>query len=106
MTALALIYHDGKTYEIGQKVPMLEGHVADFVKAGLVVERGDVAELEPEETEKFTSESEELATLKESWKVDSPEMTPQQYLEKFAQGPASDLALRIVELEAEASEAA
>lgn len=107
VTALKPVYHDGKSYEVGQKFDMLTTHVKDGVRTNLVVVRDVSVEIpEPEKVEPFANEKEELVSLQKLWQVDSPDMTPAQYVEKFPQGPVSDLAMRIVELEAEATETA
>ncbi len=100
VAAIAPLYHPTTgRHERGAKFEMEQADVQRYVDAKLAVQLSEVEEVKTEPTVDIETSS--LDQLKAVWDV---ALTPNDYLEKFPNGPHSDLALRIVELEAEATE--
>lgn len=102
VTALVPVYFDGQTHKAGQSFSIPEGaHLDAYKRDKLVVESNVPVVVPTEEIETFVSDADELAALTKTWDAG---VDPAEYLKQFPQGPFADVAMRIVELQAEAAE--
>lgn len=98
VAAIAPLYHPGiGRKEMGEKFEMDEADAPRYVEAKLIVVLSG-NEVVAEEAKVVDMETSSLEELKKAWDM---EISPADYLDRFPTGPQSDLALRIVELEAE-----
>lgn len=96
--ALVPVYHpDFGRKDVGAKFEMSEDDIPRYERDKLVVRAGVQAEVLPE----LKLDESTLAQLLARWDYD---LSASAYLTKFPDGTLSDLALRIVELEADAFE--
>lgn len=85
--------------EKGKTVEVSEEDAAPYIRDGHVVPAS--AEQGASEAEKSLTDASTLEQLKAAWEV---EMGPGEYLDLFPDGPHADLALRILEKEADAKD--